>query len=201
MLIVAKMIPYKPGPNRKLGLKRVNKDSSLEGEGQLNLFKAGHETANLKRIHHLDPFERALQIDGKNDHLAEKLYLEAVERSECKADAYCNLGILRARKGETAKAVQCFTLALKENPRHAEAHYNLANMFYDAGNIELAITHYEIAAEMDSFSEIHFNLALAYLSSSRTDEAKAALEIYLKSCSEPEAAEARPLLNLLNLNI
>lgn len=195
------MIPYKPGPNRKLGLKRVNKDSSQEAEGQLNLFKAGRETAHLKRIHHLDPFEQALQIDGKNDQLAEKFYLEAVERSVCKADAYCNLGIIRARRGETAKAVQCFTLALKEDPRHAEAHYNLANMYYDAGNTDLAITHYEIAAEMDSFSEIHFNLAFAYLSNGRNEKAKVALEIYLKSCSEAEATEARPLLDLLNLNI
>ena len=199
MLIVAKMIPYRPGPNRKLGLKKVRKDQSLlESEGQLNLFQPKKVNTSIKRIHNLDPFEQALQLDGKNEELAEKLYLEAINRQVSAADALCNLGILRARRGDTAKAVDCFTGALRADPRHAEAHYNLANMYYDAGSTDLAITHYEIASEMDHpFAEIFFNLALAYLSNGQKEQAKRQLESFLNVCDDGEAREAERLLQLL----
>jgi hypothetical protein len=36
---------------------------------------------------------------------------------------------------------------LKNEPRHVEAHYNLANLYFDAGDLQLAKLHYESAAD------------------------------------------------------
>ena len=56
-----------------------------------------------------------------------------------------------------------FTLSLKNDPRHVEAHYNLANLYYDAGDLQLAKLHYEAAAQIEpGFSLVYFNLSLVY---------------------------------------
>ena len=61
------------------------------------------------------------------------------------------------------KALDCFTLALKSDPRHVEAHYNLANLYYDAGDFPLARLHYEAAIQIEpNFSLVYYNLALVY---------------------------------------
>ena len=83
-----------------------------------------------------------------------------------------------ASKGETAKSIGAFTKALSLDPRHLEAHYNLANMYFDAGNFELAIVHFQVATEIDpNFSEAWYNLGLAFASNKQS---KLALEAYLK---------------------
>jgi tetratricopeptide (TPR) repeat protein len=195
---MAKVIRYKANTKRKLGFKRVLTDLQ-ESQGQLNLFQVQNQKeSKLKSLRHLDPFQQALQLDEKNIDLSEKLYLESIEQNISVSDAYCNLGILQAQKGNTAKAIDCFTNALAKDPRHVEAHYNLANMYFDAGNYALAGTHYKIASEMDiTFPEIYFNLALASLALDDKKEAIAALKTYLLFSFTEEPKEASYLLALL----
>lgn len=170
---MAKIISYLPKdlPDRKLGYRKAvtSKNDLLESQGQLNLFLHPEEKVNPQRVRrlttHLSPFEEALLLDEKGDPKAEDRYLEAVHQSSATADALCNLGVLYASRGETAKSIGALTKALSLNPRHLESHYNLANIYFDAGNYDLAIIHYEVALEIDPlFSDACFNLSLAYLS-------------------------------------
>lgn len=170
---MAKIISYLPKdlPDRKLGYRKAvtPKNAVLESQGQLNLFlhpKEDVQTQKVRRLTpHLSPFEEALMLDEKGDPKAEDLYLEAVQKSSASADSLCNLGVLYASRGETAKSIGALTKALSMNPRHLESHYNLANIYFDAGNYDLAIIHYEVALEIDPlFSDAWFNLSLALLS-------------------------------------
>jgi tetratricopeptide (TPR) repeat protein len=194
---MAKLIPYKPDTERKLGFRKVRKDVVDEELPQLDLFR---QERDVQILRHLDPFEKGLQLDEKNEGLAEKLYLEAIRNSISVADAYCNLGIIYARRGETVKAIDSFTNALVKDPRHTEAHYNLANMYYDAGNYQLALTHYEVALRMEAiFPEIAYNLALTYLCLNRREKAIETLEKYLEMEEGSDQHQARKLINLLQI--
>ena len=197
------MIQYRPDTHRKLGFRKVRKGADADAESQLNLFTQDHDAEKTVQIlRHLDPFEKGLQLDEKNPALAEKLYLEAIENEIAVADAHCNLGILHARQGETAKAIASFTKALVQDPTHLEGHYNLANMYYDAGNFQLAAAHYEVALELQGFfPEIAFNLALTYISLDRREEAIRTLKIFLNMADAEEAKEGQILLQLLEAGL
>ncbi len=103
-----------------LTLKQVE----AELQGQMNLFKP----ARAEIAHLLSPFEEALLLHERGDAKAAELYREAITEGDNLADAYCNLGIIELEQGRMPKALDCFTLALKNEPRHVEAHYNLANL-------------------------------------------------------------------------
>lgn len=192
---MAKLIPYRPDRERKLGFRKVRKYASEGDAGQLELFR---QERDVQKLRHLDPFEKGLQLDEKNDEMAEKLYQDAIRNSISVADSYCNLGIIYAKRGQTIKAIDCFTKALSVDPRHIEAHYNLANMYYDQGNYQLALTHYEVAMHMDEFfPEIVYNLALTHLCLEDRSKAIQFLEYYLEIADPEEHYQARKLIQLL----
>ncbi len=198
---MAKLVQYKPDTHRKLGFRKVRKEHQGDDQNQLTLFaKAKDPAKTIQVLRHLDPFEKGLQLDEKNDALAETLYQEAIEAGISVADAHCNLGIIYARRGQTSMAISSFTKALAADPRHLEGHYNLANMYYDAGNYYLAATHYEVALEMEqAFAEIAFNLALAQICLDQRENAIKNLRRYLLLADQEEQKEARFLLNLLEV--
>ena len=188
---MGKVIQYNPKkrPHRKLGFRKVHKSEELERKGQLNIFRTNDISGPTERDHtiirslptHLSAFEKALLMDEKGDPKAEELYIEAIEESTSSPDAYCNLGVMYASKGASAKSIGAFTKALSIAPRHLESHYNLANIYFDSGNFELAIVHYQVALEIDpKFSEAWYNLALAFASSERYKNAFEAFLEYKK---------------------
>lgn len=145
----------------KFGLQRADKRKGKEPSkrpGQLPLFTTG----KLVKLNQLSTFEEALLLDEQDDKTAaRKRYQKAIEESDCAADAYCNLGIIESQEGNHAKAIDCFTNALKHNPRHSEAHYNLANLYAEVGNYPLAKIHYGISIEVEpSFPNAYYNLGL-----------------------------------------
>ena len=188
---MAKIISYQPNqwPGRKVGFRKANKSKAetQEAEGQLNLFQSvdsgeKEETPPVTKLRklasHRTPFEEALYLDEAGDPRAEARYLEAIAANSSSADAICNMGIIYAGKGETAKAIGAFTKALSLQPRHLEAHYNLANVYFDANNYDLAIVHYEVAVEIDpEFSDAWFNLTIAFIA---TKMHKKAMDAYLQ---------------------
>ena len=97
-----------------------------ELQGQLNLFRV--ETPRLARL--LTPFEEALLLHERGDAAAAEHYVEAINEGDNVAEAYCNLGILNLERGQLSSALDNFTLSLKNDPRHVEAHYNLANLYF-----------------------------------------------------------------------
>src|SRR5713101_6650242 len=144
----------------KLGYRRVRKRTKAENPDQLVLFP--QPTAQiLEFLPDLGRFEQALMFDERGDLIAAQLYRRAIEEQDCVADAYCNLGIIESKQGNTAKAFDCFTTSLKHNPRHSESHFNLGNLYFDISDFRLSQIHYEMAVEVDpSFPNFYFNLAL-----------------------------------------
>jgi tetratricopeptide (TPR) repeat protein len=187
-----------PGDATRLGYSRVRKRARrADDPNQLDLFLA----APVKLMSFspaLSPFEQALQCDERGDARATALYAQAIEAQDRVADAFCNLGILESKRGHTAKAFDCFTQSLKHDPRHSEAHYNLANLYFEANDFRLAQLHYELAAEVDpTFANALFNLALVQSINHELAAAIATLVRYQQIVSAEEARNADDLLRSL----
>ena len=191
---MAQIIKF-PAQASKFGYKRVKRRAaSAEDPNQLPLF--AQPTATILRLDAVfGPFEQALRLDELDDQRAEDFYRQAIAEQDCVADAYCNLGILQSKRGQTAKAFDSFTKSLKHEPRHFEAHYNLGNLYLDNGDHRLAQVHFQIAAEIDpAFPNLHFNLALALAVNNELTAAIAALKTYQSLVSVEEARKANDLL-------
>ena len=134
---------------------------------------------------------------------AQESYLKAILAEDCVADAYCNLGILEARSGNIYKAFDYFTKCLAIEPRHLEAHYNLANFYFEQKDYRLAKLHYEISAGINpEFSNIYFNLALLYAMNEEIDDSINALFKYKSLVPPDEGFKADQLLaGLLNKKV
>lgn len=187
-----------PGEATKLGYSRVRRRGrGATDPNQLDLFLAPPAPiANFSRA--LTAFEHALLADERGNDDAADLYARAIENEDCVADALCNLGILESKKGNTAKAFDCFTSSLKHDPRHAEAHYNLGNLYFELNDFRLAQLHYEFAVEVDpSFANAYFNLALVQSLNHELAAGVATLVRYQQLVPIEEAQHANELL--LNL--
>ena len=186
----------------KLGYKKAKSNKrELEKKGQLNLFN--QQEAQIHYINSkLTPFEEALWLDENNNPNAQEAYLKAILANDFTADAYCNLGILESQTGNTSKAFDCFSLCLKLDERHLEAHYNLANLYFEAGDYKLAKLHYELAAEIDpDFPNTYFNLGLVYALNDNYEDSVNALFKYKQLVPAEEGKKADNLLNSLRRSI
>jgi tetratricopeptide (TPR) repeat protein len=183
----------------KLGFKRAKKGGNENFESQLDLFNAGKPEAQVIPIMGMVPsFENALKLDYLGDSRAKNAYLKAIANGDCAADCYCNLGIIESQMGNTAKAIDCFTNALKLEPRHLESHYNLANLYFDECELKLARLHYEIALEIDpNFANIYFNLGLLHAINENLSEAVKLLKHFKKIAPPDIAGNADELLATL----
>ena len=192
-----------PAQASKLGYKRVKKRTAVaENPNQLNLFLQAPTAQILSLASGLGFFEQALMLDERGDAQAAELYLRAIEQLDCVADAYCNLGIIESKNGNVAKALDCFTSSLKHDPRHSEAHYNLANLYFDVNDFRLAQIHYEMAGEVDpSFANAYFNLALVQTINGDSAAAIVALQKYRNLVSEEEARAAEEMLQDLRKSL
>jgi len=186
-----------PVEGAKLGYKRVRRRKAPEEPGQLNLFHQATAPI-LNFAASLSPFEQALLFDERGDAKAAELYLKAIEDQDCVADAYCNLGILESQSGNTTRAFDCFTTALKQDPRHSEAHYNLGNLYFELNDFRLAQVHYEMAAEVDpTFANTFFNLALIQSINKDFTAAINALTRYQALVPKNEARDVEEMLRTL----
>jgi len=183
-------------------VKRKKKKVDLEELGQLNLFEAAQEARIIKMGDGQSPFEEALLLDENEDDRAREAYLKAIEDQDCLPDAYCNLGILESKFGDTAKAIKYLTLCLKQESGHFEAHYNLANIYFEAGSYELAKMHYEVAIEIEpNFSFSYYNLGLVLAILNQTKEAIEVLNKYKDFANFEEKNNADELIRSLKKSI
>ncbi len=187
-----------PAQKPQSGLKRVRKtrDIQLGYTNQLDLFKEGGPQTNIYVMpSDLTPFDEALILDEKGDPKAKEAYQRAIDLNDFTADAYCNLGILEYESGNTIKAIDAFTKSLKEEPRHFESHYNLANLYSELGNLPLAKTHYEFARELKpDFPDIYFNLGLVYAMTRDFESAIKILSEYKDMVAPEESTNAEKLI-------
>ena len=191
-----------PSEATRLGYRRVRKRGrQTEDPNQLDLFATPlAPVATFASAS--SPFELALSSDERGEGQAADLYARAIASDDCVADAFCNLGILESKQGHTAKAFDCFTTALKHDPRHTEAHYNLANLYFEVNDFRLAQIHYEIAAEVDpSFANAYFNLALVQSLNHELAGAIDTLLKYQQLVTREEARNADDLLRVLRKSL
>ena len=190
-----------PADGSKFGYKRVRKRRAAEDPGQLPLFP--QVTAPiLSFTPPLGPFEQALMFDERGDAKAADLYFKAIENQDCVADAYCNLGIIESQSGNTTRAFDCFTTALKQDPRHSEAHYNLGNLYFELNDFRLAQIHYQMAGEVEpSFANAFFNLALVHSINKDFAAAINTLTQYQALVSGNDARDVEEMLRTLKASL
>lgn len=193
-----------PTETTRLGYRRVRKNALRATDpNQLDLFlQAPTRISDVTATAGLSPFEQALLSDERGDAQAAELYAKAIENHDCEADAFCNLGIIESKKGNTAKAFDCFTTSLKHAPRHSEAHYNLANLYFEVNDFRLAQIHYEIAVEVEpTFANVYFNLALVQSINHELVAAIKTLTTYQRLVHADDAGHADELLRNLRQSL
>jgi len=158
----------------RAGFKRSHvlteeKSSLMEAEGQMNLFRgdgaadrAGARMGTVVPIPlQMGAFESAILLDDNEDPRAEDAYRRAIAEGDFVPDAWCNLGVLKSIKRDLDAAFECFAQSLAADPRHAESHYNIGNLYFEFGDLKLARMHYEKAIECDGeLASAYFNLGL-----------------------------------------
>jgi Flp pilus assembly protein TadD len=83
-----------------------------------------------------------------------------------------NLGNLLRRKGQAAKAVECYQEAARLSPGLAAAYYSLGLVSAEQGEAEDAIKHYRTAIQVDPrLFQAHCNLGKLLIDEGRLDEA------------------------------
>lgn len=200
LCIVAKVIKFPIQTPEKFGFRPVRrrKATTVSKPGQLNLFAGG----KLIKLNQLTSFEEALLMDESGDKKAKALYQKAISEGDAVADAYCNLGILESEEKNYSKAIDCFTLSLKEEPRHFESHYNLANLYAEIGNFPLAKVHYEMSIEVEpGFPNSHFNLGLTLAMNKEIENAILSLMNYRKLAAREDKSHADELISTLTRTI
>src|SRR5262249_39764638 len=86
-----------------------------------------------------------------------------------------NLGLALLQLGQQEDAISHFRLALRINPRYAEAHANFGLATRQAGVLEEAVFHYRQALRINpNLPATHYNLGLALAALGREDDALAA---------------------------
>ena len=187
------VIPFPGKAVPKFGFRRVRrrKADQMEAAGQLNFFDPpraktaigfGRDRRAKKAVPlptTAGPFEEALLLDESGSEGAVKMYWKAITVGDSVADAYNNLGIIECEKGNTSRAFNFFTNSLENDPRHFESHYNIANLYFETGDLRLARLHYEIAAEIrPEYAGVYFNLGLVHAMNENYRAAVAALSNY-----------------------
>jgi tetratricopeptide (TPR) repeat protein len=202
--IVGKILEFIPKQPAKFGFERVKKRKkpSAEQRGQLNLFGTTGTAQVLRLPTDISPFEEALLLDERNDLRAEEAYMRAIEEGVDIADAYCNLGIMKSKQGLTPQAFDCFTKSLECDPRHAESHFNLGNLYFEEGDVRLARMHYELAAKVEpEFPNVYFNLGLVDAIGNDFASALAALKKFKTLASREEGNKADDLMENLQRSL
>jgi tetratricopeptide (TPR) repeat protein len=170
---------------------RKKRESPPRKDGQLNLFSG----AKIVKLNQLSAFEEALFLDENDDTSAKERYLQAIQEGDSVADAYCNLGIIESKLRNFPKAIDSFTLSLKEDPRHFESHYNLANLYAELGNLPLAKVHYQMSISIEpEFPNSYFNLGLTLAMNQEIDEAIQTLLEYRRLTTSEDHAQVDELI-------
>jgi tetratricopeptide (TPR) repeat protein len=194
---MAKVVKFPVQPPEKFGFRPVRKkrEEPAPRSPQLNLFAGG----KIVKLGRLSPFEEALILDENNDKAAKDHYLKAIKDGDSVADAYCNLGIIESKLKNYPKAIDAFTLSLKEDPRHFESHYNLANLYAEIGNLPLAKIHYQMSISIEpEFPNSYFNLGLTMAMNQEVDEAIQMLLEYRRLTTADDHAQVDELITYLS---
>ena len=101
-----------------------------------------------------------------------------------------NLGIaLRADEQKNEEAISHYKMAIKLDPTHTKAHYNLGNALSAERKTEEAIFHYKMAIKLKpDFPEAHINFGNRLFAQEKTEEAISHYKMAIKL--KPDYANA-----------
>lgn len=187
--------------------RKPGKATRMEAEGQINMF--GAEMTDAGRLGDVVPlplqtgiFEMAILLDDRSDPRAEDMYRRAAEEGDYPADAWCNLGVLKSIKRDLDQAFECFAQSITLEPRHAESHYNIGNLYFEYGDLKLARMHYEKAIECDpNLASAYFNLGLVTALTEDYKTAYDALAHYKRIAPDEDMSVAEELMRYLQTAI
>ncbi len=124
---------------------------------------------------------------------AEIYFLQVLDVDRNYADAWHLLGIVSAQKKEYTQAIEQILRALRIKPNEALYYKNLAKVYQDQGDIELAITHYSRTIELNpQWWEVYFTLGCALLNCKDFIGAIRYLEPFIEA--HPDNIDAHNLL-------
>lgn len=127
-------------------------------------------------------FEGAVRRHRAGDFAgAEQEYLRVVALDPGHADAWSNLGSLRAGLGRVEEAVGCYERAVRSNPKHAAAVFNLGNAHLRLGRPAEALACFEAARPLDPpTDQLLAQTGRAFAALGRFGEAAAAFRSHLQ---------------------
>jgi tetratricopeptide (TPR) repeat protein len=162
------------------------------------LIMAGHVSTSLHRYSQGQKhYQRALALDPQNTEvrkLLEKLNHPAQDKSSSTStmsvDELYDAAQAKFQEADRETAISLLEQLLAQDDSHALAHNDLGVLFYESGNLQAALTHYEKAAGLQPENEIfQKNLADFYLAAMGDHEK--ALERYLQALKlNPRDVEA-----------
>ena len=79
------------------------------------------------------------------------------------ASVHSSLGYAYGMKGDAAKCIENYQIALQLNPNRADTHYNLANIFEQRDMLPEAVEHYQQSLAINKHDyQAHYRLGLVY---------------------------------------
>ena len=108
---------------------------------------------------------------------AEDPLMAAVDAMKRGAGDRIARGIARAQKGDLEAAIAEHLAALEANPKIAQAHVNLVQLYGRAGEVDKALDHYRKAVELvPGQADLHYSFGVLMFENGRLPEAKQAFE-------------------------
>ncbi len=87
-----------------------------------------------------------------------------------------NTAVEAVKASDTTRAISSYEEAIKASPEYLDAHVNVGAIYYAQGKVDLAASHIEAAARIDSTNAKNFkDLGTLYTQAGKFDQASAAL--------------------------
>ena len=148
---------------------------------------------------------RGSRVDeqGNNDLRLAELHLEQAVREKPTPEAHHALGKVYLAQGKFDEAIREFEQSLSGSRNQAQVYNDLGVAQLEKGDFNHSIDSFNKALQLDgNLLDALFNRALCYEKQSRSDDAKAAWNEYLKHDStSPWADEARQHLRALSITL
>jgi tetratricopeptide (TPR) repeat protein len=157
----------------------VDKQLIVEGDNALNLGRYAEAKRIFEAEFKANPQNQqaawSLQIAQIRQTLSQPGFKEAIDNlyQQNPSDAYVNLflGDFYAANQQPDKAIQYYQEAIEQNPKLAEAHYNLAMLYARQGNLVSAKVESLKAIEISPTPKYRDNLGTIYFKQQHYEEA------------------------------